>query len=171
MINRNLFTCICFTLCLWSPLSYGIPNSQLSVDISAESVARVTLYYRGIPVSSDGLDFPLVVNGISQKIEQTSSNFFLVGNVDRADLVFEDSEFVLPQVYGGNTKMPLIGSFIFQGAVTDSRQTLQVPVLDDISQARAVNGLKIKFATEFTAGHYTKGRYGNVFTLIVTPVI
>lgn len=159
------------TLLLWSHFSFGISNSQLSVDISAESVARVALYYMGSPVPDTGIDFPLVVNGLSQKFERTSSDFHIVGNVEQAEVVFEDSEFVLHQIYGGNTKMPLSGSFIFKGAEIDATKVLRVPVLENISQGATANGLKIKFLSQFTAGNYTKGDYANIFTLIVTPVI
>lgn len=171
MMTKSLLIQAGCLLLLWSPLSLSISNSQLSVDISAESVARVSLYYRGLPIPEKGIDFTLPVNGLSQKLERTSSNFYLVGNVDQADIFFDQSEFVLPQVYGGNTKMQLDGNFIFSGSVTSANQTLRVPVLDNISQGVSANGLKIKFASKLTSGNYTKGDYANVFTLIVTPVI
>ncbi|OON42178.1 hypothetical protein BTJ39_03240 [Izhakiella australiensis] len=171
MITKNFLSGAGFLLLLWSPFSQSISNSQLSVDISAESVARISLYYRGLPVPEEGIDFTLPVNGLSQKLERTSSNFYLVGNVDQADIIFDESEFILPQIYGGNTKMLLDGNFIFGGSVTSAGQTLRIPVLDNISQGTSVNGLKIKFSSKLTAGNYTKGDYANVFTLIVTPVI
>ena len=171
MITKNRLTPAGFLLLLWGQLGFAIPNSQLSVDISAESVARVSPYYRGLPVPERGIDFVLPVNGLSQKLEKTSSNFYVVGNVAQADIVFAESEFILPQVYGGNTEMVLDGDFIFSGVATSASQTLRVPVLANINEGTSANGLKVKFSSRLTSGNYTKGDYANVFTLIVTPVI
>jgi hypothetical protein len=171
MINKKHFSCLSPVLLLWCHFSYGISNSELSVDISAESVPRVAVYYMGSPVPDTGLDFPLTVNGISQKFERTSSDFHIVGNVEQADIVFEDAEFVLPQMNGGNRSISLSGNFVFNGAEISATKILRVPVLDNISQGAAGNGVKVKFISEFTAGNYTKGDYANIFTLIVTPVI
>lgn len=171
MITKSLFTHAGFLLLLWSPFSLSISNSQLAVDISAESLARISLYYKGVPVTGNGIEFTLPINGLSQKLERTSSNFYLVGNVNQADIIFEQREFVLPQIYGGNMRMLLDGSFIFGGSITSANQKLRIPVLDNITQGVSANGLKIKFSSQLPSGNYSQGDYASVFTLIVTPVI
>lgn len=171
MITKNRSIPVGFLLLLWSQLSFAIPNSQLSVDISAESVAKVSLYYKGLPVPERGIDFVLPINGLSQKLEKTSSIFHMIGNVEQADIVFAESEFLLSQVYGVNTDITLDGNFIFNGVVTGANQTLRVPVLGDVTKGTSNNGLKIKFSSQLTSGNYTNGDYANVFTLIIMPVI
>lgn len=156
---------------LWSQLAFCIPNSQVSLDIAAESVARVMLYYQGKPVIGDQIDFPLPINGNSLKFEKTSDFFYLVGNVPQANIVFSDGQFLLPQIIGGDDTIVLNGSFIFNKNESSATASLRVPVLSDISQGTTQNGIKIKFISQKTAGFYKKGDYANTFTLVVTPVI
>lgn len=156
---------------LWSQVAFCIPNSQVSVDVAAESVAKVMLYYEGKPVVGDQVDFPLPINGNSLKFEKTSTFFYLVGNVPQADIVFTDGQFVLPQIVGGDDSIILNGSFIFNNNESSATTPLRVPVLTDISQGTTQNGVKIKFISQKTAGFYKKGDYANTFTLMVTPVI
>lgn len=166
------FIAICgMATLLWSQAVFCIPNSQLSVDVGAESVAKIMLYYQGKPVVGDQIDFPLPINGDSLKFEKTSTFFYLVGNVPQADIVFTDGQFVLPQVVGGDDRIFLDGSFIFNNNESSATSSLRVPVLGDISQGTTKNGVKIKFISQKTAGFYKKGDYANTFTLMVTPVI
>ncbi|MTH45585.1 hypothetical protein [Intestinirhabdus alba] len=156
---------------LWSQMAFCIPNSQVSLDIAAESVARVALYYEGKPVDGDQIDFPLPINGNSQKFEKTSTFFYVVGNVPQANIVFSDNQFVLPQTIGGDDKIILTGSFIFNQKESDATTPLRIPVINNISQGTIRNGIKIKFISQKTAGFYKKGDYANTFTLTVAPVI
>lgn len=171
MIKNNCVVGIVAALLLWSQAVFSIPNSQVDLDISAESIARIALYYEDRPLNGKEFDFPLPINGISQKFENTSSFFHLIGNVDNAEIVFLENNFVLPQVFGGNTHINLDGSFIHQGGETDSTKKLRLPVLKNISQATTSNGFKVKFISEFLAVNYTKGKYENTFTLIVMPIL
>lgn len=160
-----------FLLLLWGPLSHSIPDSQLSVSISAESAAKVVIYYRGLPVSESGIDFDLLVDGRSNKLERTTSDLYLVGNVDRADIIFAETEFVLHQTSGGSTNMLLDGDFILGDTVANASRMLRMPVIRNIQQATSASRLKIKFSSKQRSGSYSSGDYSNVFTLIVTPVI
>lgn len=171
MIKNNCAAGIITVLLLWSQAALSIPNSQVDLDISAESIARIALYYEDKPLSGNEFEFPLPINGISQKFEKTSSFFHLVGNVDNAEIVFLEKQFVLPQVFGGNTHINLDGSFIHQGIESDATKNLPMPVLKNISQATTANGVKVKFISELLAGNYTKGKYANTFTLIVMPIL
>lgn len=72
-MTDNLIAVCGVGILLWSQAAFSIPNSQLALDIAAESTAKVVLYYMGKPVVSDQIDFPLPVNGNSQKFEQTST--------------------------------------------------------------------------------------------------
>lgn len=141
------------------------------MSIDAQSVAKVVLYYQGVPVTGDQIDFPLPINGSSEKFEKNSSFFYLVGNVDQADVVFSDNQFVLQPTDSATGSINLDGEFIFGGNPQDARSTLRMPVLNNISEGTSTNGMKIHFASEYTAGHYSKGAFANTFTLIITPVI
>lgn len=81
MIKNNCVVGIVAALLLWSQAVFSIPNSQVDLDISAESIARIALYYEDRPLNGKEFDFPLPINGISQKFENTSSFFHLIGNV------------------------------------------------------------------------------------------
>ena len=170
-MTDNLIAVCGVGILLWSQAAFSIPNSQLALDIAAESTAKVVLYYMGKPVVSDQIDFPLPVNGNSQKFEQKSTFFHLVGNVPQSDIVFTDTQFVLPQIKGGNDKIILSGSFILNKSEKDATLPLRVPVVSDISQGTIKNGVKIRFVSEKTAGFYRKGSYANTFTLMITPVV
>lgn len=171
MIKNNCAAGIVAALLLWSQAVFAVPNSQVDLDVSAESIARIALYYEGKPLHGKEFSFPLPINGISRKFENTSSLFHLVGNVDNAEIVFLESRFVLPQVSGGNNHINLIGSFIYQGGEADSTKKLRVPVLKNISQTAEANGVKVKFISEFLSGKYTSGKYANTFTLLVMPIL
>ncbi|WP_436919021.1 hypothetical protein [Escherichia coli] len=158
-MTDNLIAVCGVGILLWSQAAFSIPNSQLALDIAAESTAKVVLYYMGKPVVSDQIDFPLPVNGNSQKFEQTSTFFHLVGNVPQSDIIFTDTQFVLPQIKGGNDKIILSGSFILNKSEKDATLPLRVPVVSDISQGTIKNGVKIRFVSEKTAGFYRKGSY------------
>lgn len=139
--------------------------------INAESIATVEIYYQGQPVSGGEIDFPLPINGASGKFEKTSSFFYLVGNVDQADVVFSDSQFILLPKDTGRGKINLDGDLIFNNSSQDARQALRMPVLKNLASGTSANGMKVHFSSEETAGHYSKGAFANTFTLIITPVI
>lgn len=139
--------------------------------INAESVAKVVLYYQGTPITGDEIDFPLPINGTSEKFEKTSSYFYLVGNVDQADVVFTDAQFVLMPVKGATGSVNLRGDFIFNNASQPAQQSIRLPVLRKLAEGTSTNGVKIHFASEYTVGHYSKGAFANTFTLMITPVI
>ncbi|GLR07777.1 hypothetical protein COO59_10190 [Mixta theicola] len=156
---------------LWSQAAFCIHNAQVALDVSAESVARVALYYDGKPLNDNNIDFPLRVNDISRRFEQTSLFFYLVGNVDQADIVFTENNFVLSQADNSSATISLNGHFIFNNAESSATQNLRMPVLKDIAQKSHDSGAKVRFVSEYLASHYAQGRYANVFTLIITPVI
>lgn len=158
-------------LLLWSQFTFALPNSQLSLEISAESVARVALYYHYIPVTGEQIEFPLAVNNLSRKFERESGFFYVVGNVDQADILFIDDKFELLPASGHGQNMTLHGTFAFNGANKPANQPLRMPVLKSAAQGNQANGLKIRFASEYSIDGYSQGNYFNTFTLIVRPVI
>ncbi|MGB9096044.1 hypothetical protein [Erwinia sp.] len=151
--------------------AWSIRPSQIELEVTADSVARIALYYQDKPVAGNRFDFYLPVNGLSQKFEHTSAFFHIVGNVEKVSVAFEEQNFYLHQVTGGSDKVTLAGGFIFRGVETDASKLLQLPVIHSISQATTHNGIKVHFTSEFLAGRYTKGHYANTFTLLLTPVI
>lgn len=146
-------------------------NANVNLDIGAESMARVALYYKNEPVTNSGIDFPLPINSVSQRFERLSELFYLVGNVPQAEIVFTDSVFVLNPLSGHSEGVKLNGYFVYQGTSTAAQVPLQVPVLNNISDATLSTGFKVHFSSEFSAGFYTQGNYANTFTLLVTPKI
>ncbi|SRR5471030_847710 len=146
-------------------------SPQVNFDISAESVPRVALYYKGNVVTDKIIDFPLVVNGVSQHFEQTSDFFYVVGNVNNVNVIFADSDFVLHSTQGSAANVNLNGDFILNNVSSNALQALTVPVIGNISQALAANGFKIHFISEFLAGNYAQDSYANSFTLLVTPIL
>lgn len=159
------------TILLWGSAASADNDTQLLLDISAESVARVSLYYENKPIEGDNFDFTLPVNGISQKFERESGFFHIVGNIDQADIVFAETHFILPQVSGGNSSINLSGDFIYRAESYQALQNLRMPVIRNVGQSNVQNGVKIHFSSEKLAGDYTKGQYANTFTLLLTPVI
>ena len=158
-------------LLLWGQSALGINNAQVALDISAQSVARVALYYDGKPLSDNQLDFPLPVDSGNGKFEQTSSYFWLVGNVDRAEIVFAENNFILPEKSNPYATIELRGNFIFNGVERSAKQKLTMPVLKDITRRRNDNGARVHFSSEYPASHYAQGRYANTFTLLITPIV
>jgi len=171
MKMRYLTLLPAMTLLLLCRPALSVVPSQVHMDISAEALARVTLYYKGVPVDNQDIDFPLVVNGSSLKLEKISSLFYLVGNVSQADVYFSDPAFTLINDQDSSFKMGLQGGFIIDGVEKDARDVLHAPVLNTISEGTSNNGFKVHFASELTAGHYKTGAFYNTFTLIVTPVV
>jgi len=155
----------------WNDCALAVRNSSVNMDIEAESVARISIYYLHLPVTSSGINFPLPINGISERFERTSNFIYLVGNVEQADVVFSDSKFELISTTGRDEKINLLGDFIYQGVSSNAQQMLQVPVLKKISDATIATGFKVRFRSEFTSGVYTQDIYANTFTLLVTPKI
>lgn len=171
MMIDNYFIGLSAALLLWSQNALCIKHTQVELDISARSVARVVLYYDGLPLNDNNINFPLFVNDYSRRFEQTSPFFYLVGNVGQADIVFAEDNFFLSSADNSSVSIFLKGDFIFRGQQKTATQYLRMPVLDDIAQKSPLNGAKVRFVSEHLASHYAKGRYSNVFTLIITPVI
>lgn len=155
----------------WSLMVKGANNARFNIDVSAESLARIDIYYQGHPVTGEQIDFPLSINGPSRKLDRTSSAIYLVGNVSSADIAFSDTRFILPQINGGSDRIELDGKFILGNNSHDASETLHIPVISDLSQGTEENGVKIRFISKKTIEAYTKGDYANTFTLIVTPVL
>lgn len=151
--------------------SFAVVNSNVNLDIDAESVARISIYYKNLPVTGNNIDFPLTVNSVSQHFERVSDLLYLVGNVPQAEIVFADSNFSLHSLSGQGEDINLSGYFIKQGASFSSQIPLEVPVLKSINDATAATGFKVHFKSEFKSGFYTQNNYANTFTLLVTPKI
>ncbi|QKJ88638.1 hypothetical protein PMPD1_3724 [Paramixta manurensis] len=158
------------TLMLPGSGSAQTSGSSVSLDVGAESVARVVVYYHDVPVTGNNINFPLPINGLSQHFERVSDFFYVVGNVEQADVVFSDSSFVLYSTSGANRKINLSGEFIFQNSPSSALKPLHVPVLKNISEATVATGFKVHFTSEFLAGNYTQDTYANSFTLLVKPI-
>ncbi len=156
---------------LWSPLALCLPNSQLAIEISAESVARVTLYYKFFPVAGEQFDFPLAINSQSRKFEREAGYFYAVGNVTQAEVLFVDNKFELLPAGGRGNPMTLQGAFLFNGADKPANQPLRIPVLKSVAQGNKENGIRVRFSSEYSIDSYSQGSYSNTFTLIVRPVI
>lgn len=168
---NNLYkTILC--LLLWSQYVFSIPGSQLNFDISAQSIPRVELYYEGLPVSENPLNFPLIRSPVTGKLENRLSPFYLVGNVTRAEIYFDADVFLLEKEGGDSSvNVTLNGSFTFLGNETDARSRLMVPVIKKITEQSGNPGLGINFASEKRQGDYEYGNYSNSFILVITPVI
>ncbi|WP_264289726.1 hypothetical protein [Duffyella gerundensis] len=171
MMNISFAALLPVTILLWNSAASAVNDAQVVLDVSAESVARIALYYENKPIEGGSFDFSLPVNGISQKFERESGFFHIVGNIDQADIVFAETNFTLPQISGGNSIINLNGEFIFRAQAFQALQTLRVPVIRNTGQSNVQNGVKIHFSSEKLAGDYTKGQYANTFTLLLTPVI
>jgi len=139
------------------------------MNVAAESVARVVVYYRNLPITGNGIDFPLPIDGLSQHFERTSDLFYVVGNVAEAEVLFSDSAFVLLSSKGKG-KINLVGDFIYQNTLSSALVPLQVPVIKNINEATVATGFKVHFKSDFLAGNYTQGTYANSFTLLVKPI-
>ncbi|MEW5558780.1 hypothetical protein AB1287_00695 [Enterobacter asburiae] len=140
---------------------------QISLEVAAESVARVVVYYHDAPVAGSSINFPLPINGLSQHFERVSDLFYVVGNVEQAEIVFADSSFVLYSTSGADRQINLSGEFIFNNTPSSALQPLQVPVLKNITEATVAKGFKIHFKSELLAGNYSQDTYANSFTLLV----
>lgn len=57
MIKNNCAAGIIAVLLLWSQAAFSVPNSQVDLDVSAESIARIALYYEDKPLSGKEFDF------------------------------------------------------------------------------------------------------------------
>ncbi|QHM73473.1 hypothetical protein [Mixta intestinalis] len=171
MITNNYIVGLGAAILLWSQTALSVVNSQVDIEISAESLPKVTIYYDGKPVDGKDIDFPLVVNGVSQKFENVSPKIYLVGNVDQADIVFTDKNFSLTHESGKQADIDLSGSFIFKGVEKNATQALRMPVIKKLTQGSTENSVKIRFVSEHLAGYYAKGKYSNAFTLMVTPIL
>ena len=159
------------TLLSCSESLLAVVNSSVNLDIDAKSVSRVAIYYRERPVTGSSIDFPLPIDGISQRFERVSDLLYLVGNVPQAEIVFVDPAFVLNSLSGRREKINLSGYFIHNGISSDSRIPREVPVLKNISEATVATGFKVHFRSEYSSGFYTQDSYANTFTLLVTPKI
>lgn len=152
----------------FSALAAG-SSPQVNLEVAAESVARVAVYYRNVPLSGNSIDFPLVINGISQHFERVSDFLYVVGNVENADVSFADDAFILNSTRKTGKVIKLSGNFIYQSTSSDAKIPLRVPVLKNISDATISTGFKVHFKSEFLAGNYSMDTYANSFTLLVKP--
>lgn len=168
-MNKYISILILVLMQSWGSNVLASRDSNVNVEVGAESVARVVLYYRGQPLNETGVDFPLPIDGISQRFERTSDFLYLVGNVDSAEVVFSDSSFELLSIRRRQEKMHLSGEFLQQGNYFNAQRPLQVPVLKNISEATVATGFKVRFKSEFVSGRYSQDTYTNVFTMVVTP--
>ncbi|WP_071591455.1 hypothetical protein [Serratia marcescens] len=148
----------------------AITNAQVSLNIAAESIPRIAIYYQNKPVTGLGIDLELPVNGYSQHFEKTTDFLYVVGNVDNADVLFSDAGFVLNAISSGPGKINLKGEFIYQGSPSNALGKLRIPVLRNIGEATVSKGFKVHFKSDSLAGSYPKGSYANSFTLLVTPI-
>lgn len=148
----------------------SLPGSQVSMDISAESLAKIALYYQNTPLKDNEFDFSLPVNASTGKFEKTSELFHLVGNVEQAEIIFAESDFILKKIDEGSGVINLAGNFIVDKNSYSVTQKLRMPVLDKISQATPANGFRINFSSQLLAEKYSQGHYANTFTLLITPV-
>lgn len=170
MMRDNYIAGLGVALLIWSQSAPAVNSAQVALDISAESVARVALYYDGKPLDNKSIDLSLQVNDFSRRFEQTSLLFYLVGNVGQADISFAENNFILLSD-NGDAALSLNGFFIFRDEEKSAAQRLRVPVLKDIAQKDRASGVKVRFASQYLASHYATGRYARAFTLIITPVI
>lgn len=83
MIKNNCAAGIIAVLLLWSQAAFSVPHSQVDLDVSAESIARIALYYEDKPLSGKEFDFPLPINGISQKFEKNIEFFSSGGECEK----------------------------------------------------------------------------------------
>ncbi|MGQ8774462.1 hypothetical protein ACUTQ5_08540 [Serratia sp. NA_112.1] len=149
----------------------AITNAQVSLNIAAESIPRLAIYYQGKPVTGFGIDLELPVNGYSQHFEQTTDLLYIVGNIENANVLFSDVGFVLNSISGGAEKVNLQGDFIYQGSPSNALEKLRIPVLNNIGEASVSKGFKVRFKSDSLAGNYPQGSYANSFTLLVTPIL
>lgn len=144
---------------------------QVEMNVSADSVARIALYYRDVPLTGDSIDFPLPINGKSQHFEKTSDFFYIVGNVDQAEIVFSDAQFILYSTNAMGRKINLSGNFIYKKTESTANRPLSVKVISNISEATVESGFKVHFKSEFPSANYSQGSYANSFTMVVKPII
>jgi len=169
-IKCAAFILYSITLCLHAKAqAEGAP--QVNLEVAAESVAHVVVYYHDAPVTGNNINFPLPIHGLSQHFERVSDYFYVVGNVPQAEVFFSDSSFALYATSGRENKINLAGSFIFDNKSSGAQQPLRVPVLKNISEATSASGFKVHFKSEFLAGNYSQDNYANSFTLLVKPIL
>lgn len=154
----------------WSQSTLSLPGSQVSMDISAESLAKIALYYQNTPLKGNEFDFSLPINASTGKFEKTSDLFHLVGNIEQAEIIFAERDFILNKTDDGGGVINLTGNFIFDKKPYSVTQKLRIPVLEQISRATSANGFRINFSSQLLAEKYSQGRYANTFTLLITPV-
>ncbi|ATV44419.1 hypothetical protein ACIPSR_12325 [Pectobacterium sp. CHL-2024] len=171
MRYQNYSSAVGAVLLLWSQLAFSLTNSHLSLEISAESSPKLTIYYDNKPVTGETLPFPLEVDDLSKKFTKESGYFYVVGNVDKAEIVFFDNVFELMPVSGDGKNINLQGSFFFNGIDSPVNKKIIVPVLKSVTDGNQTNGVKVRFSSEHSIDHYSQGTYANTFTLMVTPVI
>ncbi|RWR03294.1 hypothetical protein ED28_03080 [[Pantoea] beijingensis] len=163
---------IIFWLMAWHNAALAAYSPNVNVEVDAESIAKIVVYYRNTAIISGAeVNFPLVVNGVSQHFERTSDFFYVVGNVEQADVTFTDTSFELYASNGSANKINLAGDFIFNGSTTNALDTLRVPVLNNINEAKVSNGFKVHFKSELLAGNYAQDRYANTFTLLIKSIL
>jgi hypothetical protein len=149
----------------------AIESPKFDVNINAESIPRVALYYKLRPISNGEIDFPLPINGASKHFENTSTSFYIVGNIPGAEVVFSDSDFTLYSLSGRDNVINLTGEFVFNNNHSSALQMISIPVLKNILFANSTNGFKVHFKSKSLAGNYSQGGYANSFTLLVKPTL
>ncbi|WP_159565994.1 hypothetical protein [Budvicia diplopodorum] len=154
----------------FSAISAG-RGTSIEVEVGAEMLAKIAIYYKGVDITSGELNFPLSVNSVSQKFANTSDYFYLVGNVARAKVVMETAPFELTSVDVGGGSIPLNGYFTLNVQQTEADKDLSVPVLRRLTDGNSNNGLKVTFESKKRADNYAVGYYTGRFTMVVTPIL
>lgn len=167
IIKSSLFLLLGFH---FSVFSAG-RGTSIEVDVGAEAPAKIVIYYKGVDVTSGELNFPLSVNSVSQKFANTSDNFYLVGNVSKANVVMETSPFELTSTKAGGGTIPLNGYFTYNSQQTSADKDLIMPVLSRLADGNNSNGLKVTFESKNRADDYAVGYYTGQFTMVVTPIL
>lgn len=148
----------------------SLTTSQVGMDINAELLPMIDIYYDNQNITGASVDLQLNIDSASLKFKNTSKTLFLVGNVVQADIIFEEHTFILNNNLDDSASMQLSGSFIFNGAVSDAAVTLRVPVIKELSKATVNDGFKVSFSSLNNATTYRAGDYSGQFTLVVVPV-
>jgi len=88
MLKKNLLFCSFISLLFIYPVTVNAARDSLvGVKIGVVMEPRIALYYKGERVTDKTIVFPLTVNDANGYFENMSDYLYIVGNIDRANVM------------------------------------------------------------------------------------
>ncbi|MEA1063003.1 hypothetical protein QNH14_21860 [Apirhabdus apintestini] len=176
MLKKNLLFCSFISLLFIYPVTVNAARDSLvGVKIGVVMEPRIALYYKGERVTDKTIVFPLTVNDANGYFENMSDYLYIVGNIDRANVMLNEKDIELDPEKGkqdaDSVAIPLNGYFVVNNVPTDASASLTMPVLRDISQGNDKNGFKFHLKSKELARNYPSGNYTHVLSIIITPAL